>query len=140
MLAKDSPSGRLQGRVLLPDADDRTGFFLRQNLLQRFGEPVAAEFRLEVDTLIEERGLAIAEDNSITRISLRATAAFRLVRMANNETILEGAVASESAYNSTSALYATRQLDQDVRRRLANDLGERISRRIFGAADRIAGT
>ena len=138
MLARDGAAGSLRGRVLLPDVTDRLSYFLRQSLREQFGDTEAADFRLNVSTSVEERGLAIAEDNSVTRISLRATSNFTLVRIADSAAVLKGTVASESGFNSTSSLYATRQIEEDVRRRLAEDLGARMARRIYAAADGFA--
>lgn len=136
MLAEDTRAAGLRGRILLPDADDRLSYFLRQSLRDRLGETTQPDYALQVTISIEERGLAIAEDNSVTRISVRGVASFSLFRQGQAEAVLSGTVASESAYNSTSSLYATRQLAQDIERRVVTDLGERIARRIFAAADR----
>ncbi len=136
MLAKDGRASTLLGRVELPPVDDRMGYYLHQSLRDRFGDTQVAEYRLEVSMRTETTGLGITQDDSITRIRLRAFANFRLFRTGEPRPVLTGAVTSESGYSSTSSLYATRRISETVERRLATDLGDRIARRIFAAAER----
>ena len=139
MLAKGSPSAALIGRVRLPQFDDRFGFYLNASLRDRLGRAQAEDFRLEVTTRIERSDLAIAQDNAVTRISLTAIADWALYpagssEPARREPVLQGRAVSQSGYNSTASLFATRAAKLDIERRLARDLGERIARSLLARA------
>ena len=136
MLAADSPSAALIGRVRLPKSADRFGFHLNASLRDRLGRLRTEDFRLEVKTRIERGDLAIAQDNAVTRISLTATADWALYPAGGSEPvlrdpILQGRAVSQSGYNSTASLFATRAAKLDIERRLARDLGERIARSLL---------
>ena len=139
MLAADGPSAALIGRIRLPEFDDRFGFYLNAGLRDRLGRGGAGDFRLEVKTRIERGDLAISQDNAVTRISLTAIADWALypaggVEAAPREPVLQGRAVSQSGYNSTASLFATRAAKLDIERRLARDLGERIARSLLARA------
>jgi hypothetical protein len=142
MLAEDSPSATLIGRIRLPEFDDRFGYYLNDSLRDRLGRPRAEDFRLEVKAQTEKGDLAIAQDNAVTRVSLTAIADWALYRVdggtAGSEPVLQGRAVSQSGYNSTASLFATRAAKLDIERRLARDLGERIARSLLARAGGIA--
>lgn len=152
MLAEGGPSATLIGRVALPGFQDRFGYYLNDSLRARLGRPDAAEYRLEVKTRLVKDDLAIAQDNAVTRISLTATADWSLYRIVTGTgavdaaggyagtpaPVLAGRTVSQSGYNSTASLFATREAKLDIERRLARDLGERIARALFARAGRLA--
>lgn len=136
MLAENTAAAGLRGKVALPEIDGRFSYFLVQSLEDRLGKPASPEFALEVTSRVTERGLAVAQDNSVTRITLTAVAEWKLLR--DGKPVLVDTVRSQSGYNATSSLFATRQIRQDIERRLARDLGERISRVVLARAERLA--
>jgi hypothetical protein len=138
MLAEDSASSAMIGRVGLPEVSDRFGYYLNDSLRDRLGRPDSETFRLEVSTRIDRGNLAIAQDNAVTRISLTATADWALFPVGATEPLLTGRAVSQSGYNSTASLFATRAAKQDIERRLARDLGERIARSLLARAGDIA--
>lgn len=138
MLAEGSPADGLYGRVALPEVGDRFSYYLNRSLADRLGEAGRPDYRLEVATRIERDRLAITQDDAVTRISLRAVADWALYRAGVAEPVLAERTLSQSGYNSTASLFATREVKLDVERRLARDLGERIARRVLAQADRVA--
>ena len=138
MLAENSPSGQLIGRIGYPDFKDRFGYHLNESLTERLGRTSVREYDLRIRTEIERDDLAITQDNAITRISLTASATWALYRAGETQPILRDRVVTQSGYNSTSSLFATREAKRDIERRLARDLGERIARRLLAQADDIA--
>ena len=138
MLAEDSPSAALLGRVRLPEFDDRFGFYLNASLRDRLGRVRAEDFRLEVKTRIERDDLAITLDNAVTRFSLTAIADWALYPAGSSEPVLKDRAVSQSGYNSTASLFATRAAKLDIERRLARDLGERIARSLLARAGGLA--
>lgn len=139
MLAEDSPSSAMIGRIRLPEFNDRFGYYLNDSLRNRLGRSESEDFRLEVKTRINRSNLAIAQDNAATRISLTAVADWALFPAGATEPVLKDRSVSQSGYNSTASLFATRAAKQDIERRLARDLGERIARSLLARADEISG-
>lgn len=137
MLAESGAAGDLRGRIAFPEIDGRFGYHLYRSLEARLGTPVDPLWRLEIDTRMTEDDLAITPDTAITRKSLTAKAEYRLIRIAGGAPVLSDTVISQSGYNSTASLYATRVVKQDTEERLARDLGERIARRVLAAAGRL---
>lgn len=140
MLAQNTASGGLIGRISYPDFNDRFGYHLNESLTDRLGRTRSRDFQLQIKTRIKRDDLAITQDNAITRISLTATADWALYRSGETEPLITDRVVSQSGYNSTSSLFATREAKRDIERRLARDLGERIARRVLAQADDFART
>ena len=134
MLAEDGPAAGLLGKVELPEIDGRFGYFLVKSLEDRLGRPNGPEYRLSVDTEVTERGIAVAQDNSVTRVTLVAEARWSLWREGESQPVLSDKAVTQSGYGATSSLFATRQTRRDIERRLARDLGERISRAVLAQA------
>ena len=134
MLREDSDARLLRHRIALPDIDGRFEYYLVRSLEDRLGEPDDPEFRLEVVTKFDERGLAIAQDDAVTRISLVAEASWSLWRRGVAEPLIRDVAISQSGYSATASLFATRMTRRDIEERLARDLGERIARAIFARA------
>ena len=137
MLAEDTASGALIGRIGFPDFNDRFGYHLDRSLRDRLGETRVTDYRLTIRTDLKRDDLAITQDNAITRISLTAEATWALYRDGETEPVLRDRVVAQSGYNSTASLFATREARRDIERRLARDLGERIARRVLAQADQI---
>jgi hypothetical protein len=137
MLAKESTSATMIGRIRLPEFDDRFGYYLNDSLRDRLGILQYEDFRMEVRTQIDRSNLAIAQDNAVTRISLTAVADWALYSAQGSEPLLADRAVSQSGYNSTASLFATRAAKQDIERRLARDLGERIARSLLARASDI---
>lgn len=137
MLAETGGARGLRGRIDLPPVRGRTGYHLREQLESRLGAPRDPDLRLEVDYELRERGLAIAPGDAVTRITLTATAAWRLRARGREEPILADTVLSEAGYNATGSLYAAQSTRRDVERRLAEDVAERIARGILARADTV---
>jgi hypothetical protein len=146
MLAEGGHSSELIGQIELPAFDDRFGYYLSDSLRDRLGRPEVAVYRLDIKTRLHKDNLAIAQDNAVTRISLTASADWALYRLSDEASgadgkpipALTGRTVSQSGYNSTASLYATRAAKLDIERRLARDLGERIARSLFARAGTLA--
>jgi len=138
MLAEDSPSAALIGRIAFPAFDDRFGYYLDASLRDRLGATARDDYHLEIKTKLERENLAITQDNAVTRINLTATADWALYPTGATEPILRERTVSQSGYSSTASLFATRSVKLDVERRLARDLGERIARAVLARASGLA--
>ncbi len=134
MLAENTSASDIRGHIALPKINDRLDYHLYQSLEEELGRPGATEYRLEVNVVTRERDFAVSQDSSVTRLSVVATAYWKLFKNGINEPIYEAKAISESGYNATGSLYATRQTEIDVERRIAVDLGKRIGRAILARA------
>lgn len=137
MLASDESATALRNRIALPKIDDRFDYYLSRALEDRLGQPKSPDFRLDVSTNVTQEGLAIAQDNSVTRVTLLARASWSLWRTGAGEPVLSDSLTIQSGYNATTSLFATRQARLDIERRLARDLGERISRAILARSQQL---
>ncbi len=138
MLAENSAGSDIRHRIAMPEVDGRFEYFLVESLEDRLGKSSEPEFALRVRTNVTERGFGVAQDNAITRITLLATANWSLWRPGANEPLLRDKAVSQSGFNATTSLCATRQTRLDIERRLARDLGERIARVILARANRLS--
>lgn len=139
MLREDAAARALRNRIALPAVEGRLDYYLIETLEERLGEPADPEFRLEVVSSVTDRGLLVAQDDAVTRISVLVEAAWTLWRIGDAEPLIQEVAYSETGYNATGSLFATRQTRRDVEQRLARDLGERIARSIMARADEILG-
>lgn len=137
MLAENTSSRSLGGRVSLPFVDDRIDYYMRRALRDRLGEPTDPTWSLSVTSTLSEAGFGVAGDGSVTRIEVAATASWQLLRLDTGALVLKGLERSQSGYNATTSLFATRQAKRDIERRLARDLGEKIARRLQASASRL---
>ncbi len=124
----------LIGKIALGPVDDRMGFEFHERLENRLGRADAPIYQLDVIISINSRGLAITQDNSITRYNLTAEADFSLTRIADNKLILTDIVRSFTAYSATATAYATHVSERDANRRLAVALADQIATRIASNA------
>ena len=137
MLAEGTTASGLRGRIALPPIDGRIGYHLSKRLEERLGRPARPDLRLVVELSTVDTGLAITQDNSVTRRTVTATANWQLLRRGETEPLLRRRQVVRSGYDATTSLYASRVAERTVERRLAEDIAERISREIFAAADRL---
>lgn len=135
MLREDTAARGLRHRIALPDVDGRFDHYLVESLEERLGTPSEPAFRLDVATQITERGLAIAQDTAVTRISLLAEAAWTLTPVGAAQPLIRDTAYSQAGYSATGSLFATRMTRRDIEERLARDLGERIARAIMARAE-----
>lgn len=137
MLAEDGSAIKMRHRIALPKIGGRFDYFLSKALADRLGAPKNPDYRLQIVTEVSEQGLAIAQDNSVTRVILLAHASWALWRDGASEPVLTDDLEVQSGYSATTSLYATRQIRLDVERRLARELGERISRSILAQSGQL---
>ena len=138
MLAQDTAARGLLHRIELPSVEGRFGYYLVRTLEDRLGAPQEPDLRLNIRTKLTEKGLAVAPDNAVTRISLLAEATWSVWRTGGAKPLISDVAFSQSGYNATTSLFATRVTRLDIERRLAADLGGRIARGIFARADELA--
>lgn len=137
MLAEDTAARSLRHRIALPAVEGRLGYYLVRTLEDRLGEPHEPDFRLVVVTTLTDKGLAVTPNNAVTRITLLAQASWSVWRAGGAKPLVSDVAFSQSGYNATTSLFATRQARLDIEQRLARDLAGRIARGIFARADEL---
>lgn len=138
MLAETGAASDIRHRVALPAVDGRFDYYLIESLEDRLGAPQDPEFVLSITSTVTERGIAVTRDAAVTRITLVARSTWSLWRRGGSAPLISDVAYSESGYNATSSLFGTRAARQEIERRLARDIGERIARGILARADALA--
>lgn len=139
MLAEDNEASDIRGRIAFPAVDGRFGYFLNKTLEDRLGKEQDTDWVLRVAHTFREQNVAVSTDNSVTRITLSVETNWSLRQRSNGAVVLQDTAITLAGYSATTSLFATRQTRQDVERRLARDIGERISRRIYAGAGKLIG-
>ena len=132
---RGSAAEALQGKIALGDVDSRLTFEFNEQLENRLGRAEAPLFRLDVDLNVTSKGLAITQDNAITRYNLTGVTTFSLVRLADGAVVLQDRLRAFTAYSATASAYATFVSERDPKRRLAVSLADQIATRIASSAE-----
>jgi len=134
---RGSAAEALHGKIALGPVDDRLSFEFYEQLENRLGRAEAPVFQLDITLDLQSKGLAITQDNAITRYNLTGIARFSLTRIENGEVVLQDNLRAFTAYSATASAYATFISERDAKRRLAVSLADQISTRIASSAEAI---
>ncbi len=134
---RGSPAEALHGKIALGTVDDRLSFEFYEQLENRLGRADAPVFQLEVTLEVGSEGLAITQDNAITRYNLTGIASFTLTHIARDEVVLQDKLRAFTAYSATASAYATFISERDAKRRLAVSLADQIAIRIASSAEHL---
>ncbi|MEO0679625.1 MAG: hypothetical protein AAF192_04325 [Pseudomonadota bacterium] len=126
-LGPDGERRALFGQTSLSVPRGRLGAALRDVLEARLGRAApGAPWRLEADLRLEEQGLAITPDSSITRFVVRGRSVWTLDGPEGFGR-RGGEARALSAYSATDSLFATREARRAAEERVAQELGERLA-------------
>lgn len=128
---------KLQGQIAFVVGEDRFDYRLREQLERRLGRTEIAQYTLSVETELSESPVAIASDNTATRINLPATANFTLMNAAE-EVLAKGSVQTFTSYSATGTSIATRTTKQAAEDRLAGMVADLVVARILAKAGQFA--
>ena len=132
---RGSAAEALHGKISLGTVDDRLSFAFYEQLENRLGRAEAPVFQLDVTLTVETKGLAITQDNAITRYNLTGIASFSLTDIGHNKVVLHDKLRAFTAYSATANAYATFISERDAKRRLAVSLADQIATRIASSAE-----
>jgi LPS-assembly lipoprotein len=112
---------------------DRLGQQMNNLLRQRLnpdGTPAEPLYRLETNmsVLKERTGIQITEE--ATRARLTVSASFRLIDLANNQTVYAGSEQSTNSYNVADSQFATLTAENDAGRRAVREISDSIRLRL----------
>jgi len=132
---RGSAAEKIRGKILFGEVDSRLSFEFYEQLENRLGRTETALFQLDVTLSVTSEGLAITQDNAITRYNLTGAASFTLTRIADNSVVLRDNLRAFTAYSATASAYATHVSERDSNRRLAISLADQIAIRIASSAE-----
>lgn len=132
---RGSAAEALHGKIALGEINSRLTFEFNEQLENHLGRAEAPLFQLEVTLNVETKGLAITQDNAITRYNLTAEASFTLTRISDGKVVLLDSLRAFTAYSATASAYATYVSERDANRRLAVSLADQITTRIASSAE-----
>ena len=116
---RGSAAEALNGKIAIGEVSDRLSFEFFEQLENRLGRAESPVFQLETTVEVESEGLAITQDNAITRYNLIGVASFSLTHIERNEIVLHDQLRAFTAYSATANAYATFISERDAKRRLA---------------------
>jgi len=99
------------------------------------GREPQAQYRLIITLQERKEGLAIADDDTVSRFSFYFTAAYRLETI-RGELLQNGETRSIAAYNVVDSPFATRVSELDARERAAQELAQDIALKVAVYFDR----
>ncbi|PTX57713.1 LPS-assembly lipoprotein [Litoreibacter ponti] len=118
---------KLRGQVVVDAPTDRNSFDLIARLEERLGRPQAPQFGMSVVLSLREEGLAISDENNITRFNLLGTATYVLRDIGSGEQVYKGTVNTFTAYSASSQPVATVSAERDAQSRLMVALADKIT-------------
>lgn len=132
---RDAASGvaRQLGGIEVGKIERRSGQQLRNHLIDAFsarGGAAANPYRLEVVLTEAKQGLAIRQDEAVTRYNYRLFGAFRLIRSKDQQVMFEDTARSSAAFNVVQSEFATLSAERDAEARAARDLSDDITTRL----------
>jgi LPS-assembly lipoprotein len=131
----DGP-GQMLGKVRIDAGRGELPFRLREALIENL-RPAApgAPLVLKVEADVTRDGLLIEDDDQITRYNLTLDVDYTLRRADAPAPLYTGEARSIAAYNATASQYATLVSEREVQARAAEDVAEKIARRLAAAFD-----
>jgi len=110
---------------------DRSGFLVRQALLDRLGQTVdSPRYRLEVELDDQIVAFGVRGDNSAARERRTLRARYRLVDTSTNEVVLDATAGADSGIDRVSSNYAVVAAEITALERLSADIARQIGARL----------
>lgn len=132
----DSGAGRLLGNVRIIAGRGELPFRLREALIENLRPaPSGAPLTLTVEGKVTRDGLLIEDDDEITRYNLTLDVEYTLRRAGNPATLYTNQARTIAAFNATASQFATLISEREVQARAAEDVADKITRRLAAAYD-----
>lgn len=126
-------AGAQLSMVAVGPIDDRSGWLLRNALIDRLGGevvPDGARYRLDVEIDDDITRFGIRGDAAATRERRTLRARYQLVDMVTGETLLDSSAGSDAGIDITSSEYATVAAEETAAERLSKEVADDIVGRI----------
>ncbi|MBB3764786.1 LPS assembly lipoprotein LptE [Sphingomicrobium lutaoense] len=123
-------AGTRLSEVTVGPIDERSGWLLRNALVDRLGEASAPRYRLDVEIDDDITRFGIRGDAATTRERRTLRARFQLVALDSGETLLDATAGSDAGIDITSSEYATVAAEQTAVERLSKEVADDIVARL----------
>ncbi len=125
-------TGGAGGGISIREAVTPEDYAFRERLRRRLGLSEGFGGRVDFTLYYVEDGVAITPEANITRYRVTATANYRFEPSAGGAAI-EGKTRSVGGYDAAGDAFPARAAMRDERKRLAEDLAERVAVRLLAA-------
>lgn len=125
-LGPDGTAETLRGSIDIADPADVEGFALVRQLEQRLGQSNGGPYRLDAEIAVNDQGVGILPDQTITRFQVVGTVDYTLTALATEAAVKKGRVSNFTSYSATSTTVATTAAQRDARERLMISLADQI--------------
>lgn len=121
----------LMSQVEIAAIPDRSGFLVRQALIDRFGA-ASGEPRYRLEVALDDQIIAfgVRGDNSAARERRTLRARYRLVDVATNAVLVDATAGSDAGIDRVSSNYAVVAAETTALERLATEIAQQIAARI----------
>jgi len=131
-----SGPGTLLGKIRIVAGRGELPFRLREALIENLRPASAsAPLTLTVEAIVTRDGLLIEDDDEITRFNLTLNVDYALRRAGEPATLFKSEARSIAAFNAAASQFATLVSEREVQARAAEDVADKISRRLAAAYD-----
>ena len=123
----------LRGAVRVDDPDTEFGFDFVTHFEERMGVPEAPRYALAWALDVDERELAIDDENTITRFTLEGRLDWTLTATGGEVPVLTGRESGFTSYSATGSTISTLESQQDAEQRLAVILADAVVARLLAS-------
>lgn len=117
--------------VEVAQIDNRSGWLVRQALIDRLGTPQGTPaYRLQVRLDDSIKGFGIRTDDAITRERRTLRARYQLVDATGGSVVLDATAGSDAGIDVTTSEYATIAAEQTALERLSVEVANQIATRV----------
>ena len=118
--------------VDVPAIPGRAGWLVRNALSDRLGVAGEAATRYRLDVRLDDslEGLGVLNDDTISRERRILRARYQLIDITSDEILLDATAGSDAGIDVVSSEYATIAAEQRALENLAEDIADRMVRRV----------
>lgn len=122
---------KLEGITVSP-LSGTVGYTLTKELRILLPQPSGApKYTLRLKPHSEQTGLAIEQDDSVTRYNVKTRVDFELLEGAEMTTASSGTVSTLTSYNAITSQYSTLIAEREALRRSARTLAQKIYQKLY---------
>ena len=126
-------SRKIDGKIKVENIEGKSGYFLREEITRRFGEPQNDANNLEIKISISKSSKIITPANEITSYNLIMNAEYSLKKKDGTIIIPKQNLSSKTGYSAATNMtgYATQIAEEAAKKRLSIDIGNKIITRLL---------
>ena len=126
-------SKKIDGKIFVENIEGKSGYYLREEITRRFGEPQNEANKLEIKISISKSSKIITTANEITSYNLVMNAEYSLKKRDGTIIIPKQKLSSKTGYSAATNMtgYATQIAEEAAKKRLSIDIGNKIITRLL---------